>query len=1251
MLKPATFLFLIFTFVWTSAAADHPRLVFMIGEDEYKTWETLPAFAAAELKPLGYETTIIHADKQDKDNFPGLVEALGKADLLVLSVRRRTPPREQLEAVQTFLRSGKPLVGIRTACHAFVLQPQDRAKRDKTANWAEWPEFDPEVLGGHYVGHSGAGPKATIRLAAGAEQHAILRGVDISHLEGNGSLYLVKPLAASADPLLIGEVPGREPEPVAWTRFYGPRHAPIFYTSLGHPDDFQNANFRRLFVNAIAWGLSAAQSKPTAGAQHFEPRVVATAPDVQSEAEAQPLSPAESLSRLQTGDDFQIDQLLTEPLVAQPVFLNFDERGRMWVVQYRQYPDPAGLKMISRDNVWRAVYDKVSPPPPHQFVGRDKITIHEDTNGDGIFDKSKTFVDGLNITTAVERGRGGVWVLNPPYLLFYPDANNDDIPDGDPVVHLAGFGLEDTHSVANSLRWGPDGWLYGAQGSTVTGHMVRPGLDTQPFLHTMGQLIWRYHPETRRFEVFAEGGGNAFGCEFDSKGRIFSGHNGGDTRGFHYVQGGYLQKGFEKHGPLSNPYAFGYFPPMRHHAVKRFTHNFIVYEGGALPEIYNGKLFGAEPLQGRVVLSDVVPDQSTFRTHDLGYPLVSADRWFRPVDIKAGPDGAIYVCDWYDQQVNHYRNHEGKIDPGSGRVYRLKGKGAPTIAPFDLTKLSSAQLVDALTNANKWFRQTALRLLADRRDASVIPLLTERLFHRAGQDALEALWALHLSGGFNERIAAAALHHANPYVRLWTVRLLGDDKKVSPNIENELVQLAQTETDLEVRNQLACSARRLPAPDDLRIAGKLAEHDEDAADNRMPLLIWWAIEAKADSDRDEVLRLFYSPAFWERPLVKQHLLDRTMRRYAQAGTRRDLLACARLFELAPKPEHSRILMTGFEQAFKGRPLAGLPNELLAAMSRHGAMSLALSVRRGDPAALQQAIERIADERTPLTERLELIAVFGEIKNNACVPPLLKVLETAPAFRKAALQSLEPYSDAAIGERVLALYPALSKQELPTAQMLLASRAGWSRQTVAAAAAGRIAAESFPAGIVRKLKQQLGPDELKEAERLWGKAGLPSNSQLESQIRHLASVVRTGVGNPYQGRALFANTCAVCHTLFGSGGQVGPDLTTYQRDDLETMLLAIANPSAEIREGFENFQVETTDGRSLNGFLVEQDSQVVVLRGMDGLNVSLERKDIAELRAAGTSLMPEGLMDSLKEQQIRDLFAYLRCTQPLIGDAP
>ncbi|MEY4940928.1 MAG: hypothetical protein RIQ93_2663, partial [Verrucomicrobiota bacterium] len=528
---------------------------------------------------------------------------------------------------------------------------------------------------------------------------------------------------------------------------------------------------------------------------------------VAAPADSKPLTPAESIKLFQISPDLEITSLLAEPVVEQPVFLNFDERGRMWVVQYRQYPEPAGLRAVSHDDFWRAVYDKTPPPPPHHFRGRDKITIHESSRHDGVYDRHKTFVDGLSIVTAVERGRGGVWVLNPPYLLFYPDANNDDIPDGDPVVHLAGFGLEDTHSVTNSLRWGPDGWLYAAQGSTVSAHISRPGIDREPISHSQGQHIWRYHPETKRFEIFSEGGGNAFGVEIDAKGRIFSGHNGANTRGFQYQQGAYLQKGFDKHGPLSNPYAFGYFPPMKHHAVARFTHNFILYEGAALPARYTGKLLGAEPLQGRIVESEIAPDQSSYKTVDLGHVVTSDDRWFRPVDIKAGPDGGVYVCDWYDREVNHLYNQDNRIDRTNGRIYRLNARGAAPAAAFDLSRSSTSELIAFLQHPNKWHRQAALRIFGDRKDRAAIPLLTKLIEESTGQTALEALWALHLSGGLTEYAALKTLAHADPFVRLWTVRLLADENQVSPALATAITQLARRESNLEVRNQLACSAR------------------------------------------------------------------------------------------------------------------------------------------------------------------------------------------------------------------------------------------------------------------------------------------------------------------------------------------------------------------------------------------------------------------------------------------------------------
>lgn len=234
------------------AAGKPAHLVFMIGEDEYETWNTLPEFVEKDLKPAGYRVTIIHADKAEKNHWPGLVEALRSADLLFVSVRRRTPLKADMDAVRAHVTAGKPVVGIRTASHAFAIRAKDKPPESK---YAIWQEFDPEVFGGNYTNHHGAGPKTTIVAAPGAEKHPILKGISAAKLVGNGSLYKVSPLKPDATPLLIGTVADKPAEPIAWARLAGPKKARVFYTSLGHPDDFKDRQFRRLLTNAIAWAV------------------------------------------------------------------------------------------------------------------------------------------------------------------------------------------------------------------------------------------------------------------------------------------------------------------------------------------------------------------------------------------------------------------------------------------------------------------------------------------------------------------------------------------------------------------------------------------------------------------------------------------------------------------------------------------------------------------------------------------------------------------------------------------------------------------------------------------------------------------------------------------------------------------------------------------------------------------------------------------------------------------------------------
>jgi putative heme-binding domain-containing protein len=241
----------------------------------------------------------------------------------------------------------------------------------------------------------------------------------------------------------------------------------------------------------------------------------------------------------------------------------------------------------------------------------------------------------------------------------------------------------------------------------------------------------------------------------------------------------------------------------------------------------------------------------------------------------------------------------------------------------------------------------------------------------------------------------------------------------------------------------------------------------------------------------------------------------------------------------------------------------------------------------------------------------------------------------------------------IGQAVLKEFDRLDDASRATALSLLACRASWALQLLEAVDAGRISRGSVDSDTLARIKTHTGQNRQISAllQKLWARERAPTTAEMQQQIKHFADSIRSGNGDPYEGRKLFRGSCAVCHKLFGEGGQIGPDLTPYKRDDLDTTLLNVVNPNAEIREGYENQYVTTRDGRSLSGFLADKDSQVIVLRGVDGASIVIPQAEIQEMKAAGVSLMPEGLLSALNDQQVRDLFAYLRSTQPLVGEPP
>jgi glucose/arabinose dehydrogenase/cytochrome c553 len=856
-------------------------------------------------------------------------------------------------------------------------------------------------------------------------------------------------------------------------------------------------------------------------------------------------SPEESLRLFTLSDGLQMEVVASEPTIRQPLNLHFDERGRLWVVQYIQYPFPAGLKVVKYDKYLRAVFDKVPLPPPNHVRGADKITILEDTDGDGRFESHKDFLTGLNIATSVAVGRGGVFVLNPPYLLFYPDHNKDDVPDGDPEVCLSGFGLEDTHAVANNLHWGPDGWLYGVQGSTTTGH-VRG-------IEFLGQAVWRYHPATKAFELFAEGGGNPWTLDFDSKGRIFVGTNIGAARGLHFVQGGYYIKNWPKHGPLTNPYAFGFYPHMTHSGYQpRFSQTLAIYEGGALPH-YEGQMIAGMALTNRMQASRLLADTSSFRTEDSEAITLSSNRWFRPVDTRVGPDGAVYIADWCDIRLSHL-SPEDNWDKTNGRIYRLKAKDAPFAKPFDLSRVSSEQLIGFLSHPNKWFREQAKRVLADRRDPTIVPILKRLVEDNRGQLALEALWAVNLTGGWDDSFALRQLSHPDEYVRFWTVRLLGDSKAVTPSIQARLVELARNETSVEVRSQLASSCKRLPASDALPIVRELLLHGEDVNDLHVPLLLWWAIESKVSSDPALVLKMLEHPALWKSSLFNRHIASRLGQRFtAERGDkssytlneaeysgwrtnytpercRANLNVCVQLLDMTSSSQGKGQLIRGMEEGLRGDSVEFDPDPLQKKISQIWAdppanaarvsLALRLKVTQATPAALRM----VSDQSLPESERKILMAALADLRVNSAVPVFLSLFqkESSESLRTELLGSLQRFSNPEIAQSLLESYSQLPPHLQLAAQGVLASRSSWATLLLESVALGKIQPGQITEITLQAIRNLGDPRNEELIRKHWGSLG-----EKEPMGKELRSVFQLG-------EQRYLSKCSYCHLASGQG---------------------------------------------------------------------------------------------------------------------
>src|SRR5688572_6307597 len=407
-----------------------------------------------------------------------------------------------------------------------------------------------------------------------------------------------------------------------------------------------------------------------------------------------PRSAEEALEHMVVPDGFQVEIVAREPDIVNPVAMAFDDRGRIWVAESIEYPR------------------KEAGP------GRDRVQILEDTDGDGRADRFGVFVDGLNIPTGVAVGHGGVWVLNAPDLLFFTDEGGKA---GRREVVVTGFGRADTHELPNSLTWGPDGWLYGLNGVFNPSRIVSAG-KTYEFTCA----LWRVHPRTREFRVVCEGTSNPWGIAWDLDGSaIVSACHWANDHLFHFVETGYYKR---QAGPYP-PYSVRLGSISTHSHQKTAYCGLAFYDGDAYPEAYRERFYLGNVHGGAVNVDSVRRDGSTYVSRAEPDLLAANDAWFLPVSQKVGPDGCLYVLDWYDRY--HCYQDAGRDAPGidrlRGRLYRVRYDGSPRAPRFDLAGESDERLIERLSSPNIFFRESAQRLLSERSTPAVRARLEDLL--------------------------------------------------------------------------------------------------------------------------------------------------------------------------------------------------------------------------------------------------------------------------------------------------------------------------------------------------------------------------------------------------------------------------------------------------------------------------------------------------------------------------------------------
>lgn len=988
-----------------------------------------------------------------------------------------------------------------------------------------------------------------------------------------------------------------------------------------------------------------------------------------TEKGGEPMSAEEAARTMQLPPGFKCQVFAAEPDVQQPIAMNWDKKGRLWVAENYTYAEN---------------------PKRWDTTLRDRIIILEDKDGDGKSDSRKVFWEKGSYLTSVEVGYGGVWILNDGTLSFIPDKNGDDVPDGEPEVLLDGFNTKTIgHNIVNGLRWGPDGWLYGRHGITDTSVVGAPG--TPPEKRTkLNCAIWRYHPTRKIFEVVCHGGTNSWGHDWDENNQLFFintviGHL------WHATPGAYYRRMFGTH---LNPHAYEVIEQTADHfhwdtGAEKWSDirklgitsktgelggghahvGMMIYNGGTWPQEYQGAMMTCN-LHGNRINVDRLERQGCGYVGKHSPDFMQAkDKWFRGIDLLNGPDGNVLVSDWSDTGECH--DSDG-IHRTSGRIFKIVYGEAKKVPSFDLAKMGDEELVKLLANKNNWWARKAAEQLNER--YSVIAkagadytkmtgaLTAQTKAQPAAAGTLRAGW---LAQAFEDaghphllpQLFPGTQEDAGEHLRILFIRNMaswfGDITQPLNDEQKEaikgLFEFAQKDASGLVRLEIASALQRLPLEARFFIASVLALHDEDSLDRQQPLMIWYGIEPAVAAFPDKALELV--------KVAKIPTVRRLVARRLAEDIERHPEVVDGLVALAVEGRgdaRSSDIIKGLAAGLDGLSKAQKPkgwDELAKALESVNdeevkRLAQQLSIVFGSGRAMDELLMIIKDAEGDASARLN--ALQSVMRNPK--PELQKILLgliNDKVLGTAARSGLAAYDDPGIPKALINGWPQRSVEQQAATVNTLASRPGYALALLDAIKSGKVPASAITPFQARQIRALNDTGLTEKLTAVWGELRESPAAKKEELAKWTSILTPAALAkaDPAKGHVIFMSICAACHKLYGEGAAIGPDLTGGDRHKLTYLLENILDPNAVVPADYRISIFKLKDGRTLTGVTPEQNPRTITVQ-TPAERLVIERSQIAEQQQLPTSLMPEGLLPALGEEQVKHLIAYLMSNGPV-----